>query len=189
VAKLIDDRYAELSEKVKLRLPVFLAVALRSADTPHGLWSGLADLRDQAFSFRAHREEMDLALERGDRKKIAEIGKVLHTSVESLLKVAGGAVTSAGGVVIERIAKGDLAPVSTAISATVAGAKNVFKSSFTDRLMWRLRKPELLWVNNLVEQSQHLTEAMPDFSRIWEIPQNRQAVFAERFQKMALLAN
>jgi hypothetical protein len=90
---------------------------------------------------------------------------------------------------LERFAKGDIAPMSTAISAGVAAAKGMFKSSFTDRLMWRLRKPELLWVNDLVDQAHHLTEAMPNFSRIWEIPPNRQAIFAKRFQKMALLVS
>jgi hypothetical protein len=189
VAKLIDNRYAELAQTVQLRLPVFLAVALRSSTTPESLWDSIAELRDQGATFREHREEMDRTLARGDLKKAEEISRALHTSVGSLLKVAGTATTSASGVVLERIAKGDIAPVSTAISVGVAAAKGIFKSSFTDRLMWRLRKPELLWINNLVDQAHHLTEAMPDFSRMWEIPPNRQAVFAERFQKMAVLAS
>lgn len=189
VAKVIDNRYAELAQGAQLRLPIFLALALRDSTTPDGIWCALAELRTQALAFRVHRKEMDQALARGDLKEANKISKALHTSVESLLKVAGTATTSAGAVVLERLSKGDISPMSTGISATMAAAKGVLKSSFAERLIWRLRKPQLLWINDLVDQAHHLTEALPDFSRIWEIPPNHQAIFAERFRKMALLAS
>jgi hypothetical protein len=186
-AKLIDNRYAELAQGVQLRLPVFLAVALREAATPTALWSALSEIRTHAEVFREHREALDEALVRGDLKEAEKICKALHTSVEGLLKIAGNATAVAGSAVLERLVKGDIAPVSTAISATAAAAKGVLKSSFTDRLKWRLRKPELLWVSDMVDQAHHLTEAMPAFARLWQIPLNRQTIFAERFQKMAQL--
>jgi len=188
-AKVIDNRYAELATGVQLRLPIFLALALRDAKTPEDLWGALAAMRAGASKFRAHREEMDQALGRGDLKEFKKIGKALNTTVENLLELAGNATVSAGAVVLENLAKGDIKPIGTSIGAAVAAAKGVFKSSFTERLMWRLRRPQLLWINNLIDQSLCLTESMPDFSRIWEIPPNRQAIFSERFRAIALLAS
>ena len=132
---------------------------------------------------------MDQALARGDRKEFKKIGKALNTTVDNLLELAGKATTSAGTVVLENLSKGDISPVGTGIGVAVAAAKGVFKSSFKERIMWRLRSPQLLWINDLIDQSLHLTESMPDFSRIWEIPPNRQAIFAERFRRMAVLAS
>jgi hypothetical protein len=189
VAKVIDNRYAELGQSVKLRLPIFLSLALHSSITPEGLWFAIAELREEATKFRAHREGLDQALAGGDLKEFKKIGKALNTTVDNLLELAGKATTAAGAVVLENLAKGDIAPLGTGIGAAVAAAKGLFKSSFTERLMWRLRSPQLLWMNNLIDQSLHLTESMPDFSRIWEIPPNRQAIFAERFQRMAVLAS
>lgn len=189
VARVIDNRYAELAQSVQLRLPIFLALALRSSITPESLWFAVAALREEATKFRAHREEMDQALARGDLKDFKNIGKALNTTVENLLELAGNATTSAGAVVLENLAKGDISPLGTGIGATVAAAQGLFKSSFRERLMWRLRKPQLLWINDLIDQSLHLTESMPDFSRVWNIPPNRQAIFGERFRLMAVLTS
>lgn len=189
VARVIDNRYAELAQAAQLRLPIFLALALRDSVTPDDLWLTLAALRAEASKFRVHREEMDRTLERGDLKEAMNIGKALHTTVENLLELAGKATTSAGAVVLETLSKGDIPGLGTGIGAAVAAAKGVLKSSFKERLMWRLRKPQLLWINDLIDQSLHLTESLPDFSRVWEIPPNRQAIFGERFQRMAVLAS
>lgn len=188
LARVIDDRYAELAKASRLRLPVFLSLAVSEAREPVDVWAVLASMRHDARTLRRYRGEVDRALERGDLKEAVVISKALHTTVDSVLAVAGMATVSAGAVVVEELAKGDLPSVSTGIAATVAAAKGLVKSSLAQRLLWRLRRPYLLWVNDLVDQAHRLTEALPDFSRIWQLAPNQQAEFARRFQRMAGLA-
>jgi hypothetical protein len=188
-AKYLDQRYRELAANVSLRLPVFLALALRSAGSQKELWGHIAELRTKAADFRQHRKDMDTRLARGDLHKVKEVSRALQLSTEGFLKLAGKATFAAGEVVVERISTGDIGPVGTAISAFLAAAQGVFKSSWAERVMWRLRKPELLWINNVVEESKHLTDAMPDFARVWKLPQNRKEGFAERFAKMSRLGS
>jgi hypothetical protein len=52
---LIEARYAELSNQAVLRLPIFLALAIRSAREPDELWDRLASMREKAAKFRSHR--------------------------------------------------------------------------------------------------------------------------------------
>ncbi len=183
-ARAIDDRYAELAKSSRLRLPVFLSLAIKEARRPSDVWEAINELRAESLNFRQHRVEMDRLLEKGNLKETENLGKALKTTVESLLKMAGKATTDAGGEVLNDISKGGIPGVSTAISAAVAAGKGVLKSSFTQRLLWRLRKPQLLWVNNIIDESREMTESMPDFTRIWEIPVNQQSTFSERFRKM-----
>jgi hypothetical protein len=187
VAQIIDDRYAELSKAARLRLPVFLALLLRESSRPQDLWRHLAALRRQASTFRAHRREMDRELARGNLKELTRLSRALHSSVHDLDQIAGKATTAATTVVVESLSKGDIPSVATGISATVAALRGALQSSFAERLMWRLRRPQLLWVNNIVDQAEQLTEAMPDLSRIWRIPMNRQDAFAQRFARMRAL--
>jgi hypothetical protein len=42
-------------------------------------------------------------------------------------------------------------------------------------------------MSNLVEEAQHLIEAMPDFARIWKVPERERDQFASRFYAMAQL--
>ena len=187
-ANVIDDRYGKLAEGVQLRLPVFLAVALRESAEPKDLWSTLAQLRSQAAPFRAHRAEMDQALARGDLKQAKQVARALNLSVTSLLEVAGSATVAAGTAVLSAISKGDVDAVRMGVAGATAASGPVLKSSFAERLLWRLRKPQLLWINDLVDQAQRLTEGLPDFARVWRLPLNRQAEFATRFNAMAALS-
>lgn len=187
-AGVIDDRYAELAEGVHLRLPVFLAIAMRDAARPADLWPNLGRIRAQSGRFREHRVELDSALARGDLKVARNVGRALTMSVDDVLSIAGAATIAAASAVIERVAQGDVEPVATGISALKAAASPILKSSFSERLVWRLRRPQLLWINDVIEQASHLTEALPDVSRIWELPLNRQAVFAERFRATSHLS-
>lgn len=127
-------------------------------------------------------------LARGDLKETEDVAKALHSSVESILELAGRLTVATGAVVVEELAKGDLPGVKTVISATVAASKGLVKSSLACRLLWRWRRPQLLWANDLVDQAHRLTDALPDFARIWRIPPNLQASFAQRFRRMAELA-
>jgi hypothetical protein len=188
-AKLIDKRYEQLSQGVQLRLPVFLAIALREANNPPDLWIAIAKLRAEASKFRIHRAAMDRALIRGDLKEKKEVEAALNVSVDSLLEIAGSITSPAIAKLAEPLSKGDLPTMKDDISAVFAAGKGVLETSFVERLMWRLRKPQLLWINDLLDQSAHLTEALPDFSRVWQIPPNRQAVFVERFKHMAGLTD
>lgn len=190
-AKVIDERYGELSGGVHLRLPVFLAVALREAKTPTDLWSAIAKLRQGATKFRTYRAELDEELARGDKRKAEEMAKALSTSMDSLLEITSRVTANATASVklVWSLSQGDLLTATNDISAVVAAGKGLLETSFVERLMWRLRKPQLLWINDVVEQSTHLTEALDGFSRVWQIPLNRQEVFLERFKSMTGLAS
>ena len=185
--KVIEDRYAELSGNVQLRLPVFLAIALPACRKPDDLWNRLAELRKDASKFRACRAELDAALARQNLKEVARVSKALHLTVDELLTIVGGVSVAVGTALVDDVAHGDINAIKTGISATVAAGRELLRSSFTQRLLWRLRRPHLLWLNNLVDQAQQLTEALPDFSRIWQIPGNQQVVFAKRFTEMGRL--
>jgi hypothetical protein len=185
--EVIDDRYAELAEGVKLRLPVFLALAVREAVSPEAVWDRLADLRQRAKSFRARRIELDAALARNDLQEVARVAKALHTDVDNVLEIAGQATVAAGAAIVEEIAKGDSIGVASGVAAVEAASGQLLSSSVADRVLWRLRRPHLLWMNDLIDQAKHITEALPDFARLWRIPENRTGVFASRFAGMAEL--
>jgi hypothetical protein len=184
---VLEDRYAELAETAQLRLPVFLAVAILGCSRPEDLLPRLAELRNQATKFRTRRAELDAALARHDLKEAARVSSALRMTADDVLAVAGRAYTAVGVAVVDTIVQGDTPSIGTGITAAVAAGQEVLRSSFVERLLWRLRRPHLLWMNSIIDEANHLTEALPDFSRIWQIPENRQQVFAARFQRMARL--
>ncbi len=184
---VIDDRYAEVARDVKLRLPVFLALAVREASGPADLWHALAELRREAKPYRVARKELDDALMRRDAKQAAFVAKALATDVDSVLLIAGKAVASAGVAVIEEVAKGDVMGVASSVAAVEAASRGLLASSVVDRLIWRLRRPYLLWMNDVIDEAKHLTEALPAVARIWQLPEREQSLFTSRFVEMGKL--
>jgi len=184
---ILETRYAELADQVRLRLPVFLAIALRGCSDPESIVPRLASLRRKASSFRKRSAALDDALARRDLREAANVAKALRNSVDSVLAVAGNAAAASAACVIDEISQGDLPGVKTAIQATVAAGRELLHSSFAKRLLWRLRRPHLLWINDVIEEASHLTEALPAFSKVWRIPENRKEIFAQRFQRMCQL--
>lgn len=184
---VLENRYTELAKGVRLRLPIFLAVALIGARVPSDLWENLARQRERAAKFRVRRIELDAALGRQDRKEILRVSNALHTDVSTLHGVLGRAVAESVLTVVEDVAKGDVHAVATGVAAAKAAGEQLVSSSLANRLLWRLRRPHLLYLNNIIDEAQHLTEALPDFSRIWKIPEREQLRFAARFLEMTRL--
>jgi len=184
---VIDDRYGELAAGVQLRLPLFLATALPGAKRREDLWAAIARLRDDARPYRAARGDLDAALARRDVKEVARVSKALSTSVDSVLEVVGEASVRAAVAAVEQIAKGDVTGISAAVAGAEAAGRRLLDSSVSTRLMWRLRRPYLLWMSNVVDEAQRLTEALPDLQRLWRIPEMQLSTFAARFQDMAAL--
>lgn len=184
---VLENRYSELAEGVRLHLPIFLAVALIDARAPNDLWENIAQQRERATKFRARRIELDAALGRQDRKEVLRVSGALHTDVSSLRGVLGRVITGSALTVVENVAKGDVNAVATSIAAVKAAGERLVSSSLCNRLLWRLRRPHLLYLNDVVDEAQQLTEALPDFSRIWKIPEREQLRFAARFSAMASL--
>ncbi|MGH3755394.1 MAG: hypothetical protein ACRDRP_22410 [Pseudonocardiaceae bacterium] len=147
----------------------------------------LAQQRERAIKFRARRIELDAALSRQDRKEMLRVSKALHTDVDTLHGVLGRAVAGSVLTVVEDVAKGDVHAVATGVAAVKAAGDRLVSSSPAHRLLWRLRCPHLLYLNNIIDEAQHLTEALPDFARIWKIPEREQQRFAARFSRMASL--
>ena len=140
---VLDDRYAALAGDVQLRLPVFLALAVREASDPEELWDALVDLRGEATRYRASRAQLDAALARRDLEEVSRVGKALTSDIDSILAVAGKVVASASIAVVEEIAKGDVTGIAGGVAAVEAGTQGLLESSVLDRLMWRLRRPHL----------------------------------------------
>jgi hypothetical protein len=184
---IIDDQYAALAGGVQLRLPVFLALAVRHASDPDDIWDALVDLRTEARRYRASRTELDAALARRDLDEVERVGKALTTDIDSILAVAGRAVATAGIAVVEEIAKGDVTGIAGGVAAVEASAQGLLESSVVDRLRWRLRRPYLLWLNDVMDEARHLTEALPHVARVWRIPERELSIFSERFRMMATL--
>jgi hypothetical protein len=183
----LEERYGELARGVRLQLPILLAVGLHDARSPDDLWHSLARQRERAGKFRARRTELDSALGRRDRKEISAVSKALRTDVDTLGTVLGGASAAGTLSILEEVAKGSIDSVALSVAAAEAASKRLVSSSLSARLFWRLRRPHLYYLNNLVDEAQHLTESLPDFARIWKIPEREQALFAARFMSMSRL--
>lgn len=184
---LLDHRYREIAGSVTLRLPVLLAIALRGAKEPGGLWDTLADMRAQSSRFRERRAEFDDALAHRDLTEVAAAAKALNTDADNVLKVLGEATIAAGLAVVPALATGDVTGIALGVAGAEAASKKLLPSSLAKRLVWSLGRPELLWLNETVNQAKHLTEAWPDFSRVWKIPDRERDDFAARLGTAASL--
>ena len=185
--ELLDRRYDEIAGEVRLRLPIFLAIAVRQAKRPEQLWDVLADLRGEARPYREVRWKLDAALADEDLKEARRLAKALNTSVDSVLAVAGEAVAGAGVAAVAEMAKGDLSGIAAATAAVQAASAKLLDSSVADRLLWRLRRPHLLWFNNVMDEAERLTEALPAVAKLWGVPEMEKERFVVRFQKMGEL--
>jgi hypothetical protein len=184
---VIDDRYAELAAGVELRLPLFLSILLPRAQHPSELWDGIRQSRKQAAPYRAVRLDLDLALARGNNKEIKQVSKALHTSIENMTTLVGKATVRAGVAAVDQVAKGDPNPLTAGIAGAEAAGRAFLGSTIATRLMWRLRRPSLLWLSNVIDEAQQMTEALPDLARLWRIPEKELPSFAARFDEMARL--
>jgi hypothetical protein len=184
---VIDDRYAELAAGVQLRLPVFLAGTLSRAGSRDEIWGTIGEIRQKAKAYRKQRKELDAALARRDAKEVARVSKALSANVENVLLVVGKASVRASVAAVEQIAKGDVVGVAAGVAGVEAASRELLSSSLGDRLIWRLRRPHLLWINNVIDEAQQLVEAAPDFERLWQIPEKEMPTFTDRFREMAML--
>jgi hypothetical protein len=185
--ELVDGSYEQLAANARLRLPVFLAIAIRQASKPDDLWAGLGTLRSDGAAYRRVRINLDEALGRGNLKEAEKLAKALSTSVDNVLKIAGEAVVAGGVAGISGIAQGDVVGVASGVAALQAAGKKLLDSSVVDRLRWRLLKPHLLWINNIMDEARTITEALPDLERIWKVPEREREAFVERFKAMGAL--
>lgn len=185
--ELLDQSYAEIAGEVRLRLPVFLAIAVRQAAKPEALWDVLASLRSEARPYRQIRWDLDVALARRDLKEVRRLAKALNTDVDSVLAIAGDVVAASSVAAIGQVARGDVTGIATGVAAVQAAGTKLLDSSIADRLAWRLRRPHLLWINDVMDEAKHLTEALPDVARLWAVPELEKARFAARFHKMGEL--
>jgi hypothetical protein len=186
-AELLDRRYAELATDTPLRVPVFLALALRSAHSPEDLWTALTGQRGAAARFRSRRAALDTALAGGDVVEYRRVSKALQTEAEHLSSLAGGMLVSATTAVMSQLAQGTPEQVSLSVAAAEAAVSRLISSSLCERILWRLRRPHLLYMNNIIDQARHITNALPACSRVWEIAERDQQSFAERFHRFGEL--
>lgn len=175
---LLEAGYNDITESSQLRLPVFLAIALRNARRPPDLWEQLAVQRQQARAFRKGRTELEAALERRDMKEAKAASRAMNTDVESLLEIARSITSSTAQTVATQAAQGNLDIVALSASAASAALQGLVSTSLAKRILWRLTKPSLLFLNNVVDESTHLTEALPAAARLWGIsPLERERFF------------
>jgi hypothetical protein len=182
-----DERYASLAKNVSVRVPVDFAVALKGARRPEDIWPALAERRDQARKYRSRRAALDAALEIHDAHEANKVAAALKTDAESLLRTAGHAGASMVGAVGNQATKGPPSIQSMAIAALVAGAHNLVSGSFKNQLLWRVRRPDLFYLNSLVDEAQHVVEALPLISTIWGLDVRAEKRFASQFRRAAAL--
>lgn len=187
--QLLDQRYAELSEKVSVRLPVLLAVALTESLEPVDVWLGFAELRSKSRSFREKRVELDAALSRRDLEEVARVAKALTMSTGSVSSALGEMTAKAGTAIVPELAKGNLDQVALGVAAGEAAVRSLVSSSIAQRILWRLRRPHLLWLNDQAAEARRLTESLPQIARLWQLPEREEALFARRFDAMTQLAD
>lgn len=185
--RLLDRRYEELAVNSPLQIPAFLALALRGANSPEDLWGALAEQRREAARFRSRRAALDMALADGDVVECREASKALHTEIEHLTSLAGGMLVNTATAVTSQITQGTPDQISVSVAAAEAAVSRLISSSLADRILWRLRRPQLLYMNNIIDQARHITNALPACSRVWQIAERDQERFAERFHRFEQL--
>lgn len=186
-AQLLDDRYAELAEGAQLVLPAFLATAIQQVERSPQLWERLAEQRYKARKFRERRVELDRVLADRNLQQCAQVSKALRTDVERLHQLIATAAVRAGAIVLREMATGTPDQVSLGIAAATAAGNELLNSSLKDRIMWRLTRPHLLYLNNLVDESKQLTDAMPRVARVWNIAERDHNRFADHFAAIGQL--
>jgi hypothetical protein len=187
-AELLDARYMELADGASLRVPVFLALALQEAQRPQDLWASLARQRAQATKFRTRRLELDQALADGDTRLCRDVSKALSTDVDHFGDLVGEVVSSASTSVLATMARGTPDTVSVAVAGAAAATQGLLSTSLKERILWRLRRPQLLYLNDLVDEAKHLTNALPRVSQIWQLPRRAQDRFANRMHAIGNLS-
>jgi hypothetical protein len=159
--KLLDSRYAELAVGSAFQIPAFLAIALRGANRPEDLWLALAEQRREAARFRSRRAALDMALADGDVVESRQASKALHTEVDHLSSLAAAILVSTATAVTNQLAQGTPDQISVSVAAAEAAVSRLISSSLADRILWRLRRPQLLYINNIIDQARHITNALP----------------------------
>jgi hypothetical protein len=199
----LDEQYAERVTNAQLLprepfvLPVFLAVALRNAAVPQDLWAAVAALRAQARRYRERRVDLDQALEQGDLDVTAAALKALRTDAAKLTELLVEAGKASGGEIVSDLQAKPIALLSgmpldwleSGLSALIAGARKLVPKSVTDRLMWRLCRPELRFLSDIASQSRAISHSMPAVKRLWGLPERQIDNFQRRYESFAELQN
>ena len=184
---LLQETYASWTAGAKLELPLFLAIALPKCKVPDDLWSALRAQRAAATKFRKRRNELDVALARRDRLATAKAARALASESGTLTEAIGGAGQAAAIAAVQTVGDGTWDGIAVGVSAAAAAVQNLISSNVTRRLLLRLTKPHLYYLPSVMREAEHITEALPDFSRIWRLPTRYQEEFANRLKEAGKL--
>ena len=162
------DNAAKLySEQSELRLPFFLAAVLNQIDSLDEFFEVLAKLRRQASSFRAHRAELDVALERNSTREIKKLRKALQDDSDTLrLKFPLAPVASGLAAVLATLTAGLSHTVLATIAILTAGSQF---SSHYEKLKERALRPQYRFLTNMNETADGLTVSYPLISKLWGV--------------------
>ena len=184
--QLADAAYAELAQGQSFRLPVYFAVTLRNAQEPEDLWTSLREHRAKAERYRQRRTSLDEAVDRGDLKELRKLKKALNTDAEKLTEALGHSATGALSGALE-VSKGSLPSQATAIAAVAGAVHGLVTSTFASRVIMRFRRPELLYLSNLVDEAKSITRSLSQVARVWGLSELEERRFAERFESVSKL--
>jgi len=186
---------AEALRGERLVLPVFLALALRDADTRHDLWGAIGDLRARAQAFRERRAALDHALEAEDLDAVRDVARAVRTEAAQLTQLLGAAAgaaledayTSFNANPTAYVAGTPLDWALRGVSALIAGARKLIPASVAQRLTWRLCRPELRFLSDIGSESRSITNALPAVQRLWGLADSRMDDFVRRYKGFAAL--
>ena len=195
-----DDAYAERLATVgrlprlRIRLPVLLAVLLRRSPDRSSLWAELARLRAEAAGYRGLRAELDDALAIGDE---AVIHKVLKATTAEMTRLGDrfaanrASVEESAATMAEAMttaASNPIGLIGPALTGLFAAARVLLPAEVGHRIVWRLTRPQYRFLSDVRAESRGITAAMPRIQKLWLIPDGEAEVLAERFAGFATLA-
>lgn len=177
----------KLAKGVELQLPAFLACAIRDAESVDDVWTAIARLRGKAQKYRDTRLKLDRALAGHDKEEMERVSNALSIESASVLTALGGAAVGGTIAAAEQCASGDPTFLSAGIAGLVAVTQKLIVSPVSRQVVWRFRRPYLLWMTNVVDEAERLTEAWPEVERLWRIPEKQEGRFIEGFGNFARL--
>jgi hypothetical protein len=168
----IDEEYSALTElyfdstKNNLQLPFFLAAVLSRISKLDEFFEVLAETRLDATQFRAHRVELDEALERGDIETTKKLRAALRGDSKNLqVKFPYAPVAGATAAVLAALAaeKSPQVLAAIAILTTASG----FKREDLEKLKQRVFRRQFWFLADMKDAANGLTSAYPKIRRLW----------------------
>jgi hypothetical protein len=187
-------RFAELysaGDQNNLHLPLFLAAVLNQISGLDQFFEVLAEVRKKASTFRAHRAELDAALEKGSIKESKRLLKALQEDGEQLRLKFPVAPVAGGIAAVLSAFTGGLSHFALATIGILAAGSQF--SPYYERLKERALRRQYWFLTDMRDTADGLTLSYPLVSKLWKLNkfkgQSRSGEsFADQFARLKTLS-